>query len=125
MADQNPAVAEDAPNTAPNTADDDREFAIAGRAQDAIQASLLVAALEEAGIDAFTDADRDGMVEKLSAPAEGFPIKVPRADLEKATALVAEQKAALEADPAGGARAAEEASAAEEAASAAKVGAGG
>ena len=112
MADQIPVVAEEVPNTA----EDDREFAIAGRAQDAIQASLLVAALDEAGIDAFTDADRDGMVEKLSAPAEGFPIRVPLADLEKATALVAEQKAALEADPAGGARAAEEASAAEDAA---------
>ena len=117
MADQNPAVAEESPNTS----EDNREFAIAGRAQDAIQASLLVAALEEAGIDAFTDAARDGMVEKLSVPAEGFPIRVPLADLERASKLVAEAKAALESDPAGGARAADEASAAEEAAAAAKA----
>ena len=107
-----------APEESQPPAEDNREFAIAGRAQDAIQATLLVAALDEAGIDAFTDADRDGMVEKLSAPAEGFPIRVPLADLEKASALLAEQKAALEADPAGGARAADEASAAEEAAAA-------
>ncbi len=113
MADQNPAVAEEALTTAQNTADDDREFVVAGRARDSIQAGLLVAMLDEAGIDAFTDPDRDGMVEKLSAPAEGFPIRVPRVDLAKATALFIEQKAALEADPAGGALAAEEASAAE------------
>jgi hypothetical protein len=114
MADLNAVVAEEAPN--PNPAEDDREFAIAGRAQDSIQAGLLVAALEEAGIDAFTDPDRDGMVEKLSAPAEGFPIRVPLADLDRASKLLAEAKAALESDPAGGARAADEASAAEEAA---------
>ena len=118
MADLNPVVAEEAPNSAQNTAEDDREFAIAGRAQDAIQAEVLVAALEEAGIDAFTDADRDGMVEKLSAPAEGFPIRVPLADLQKAAALLAQAQAALDSDPAGGARAADEASAAEEAAAA-------
>ena len=94
---------------------DPGELAIAGRAQDSIEADLLVDALEEAGIAAFVDADRKGMVEKLSSPAEGFPIRVPAKDLERAIALLAEHKTALEADPEAGARAADEAEAAEEA----------
>ena len=100
----------------PDLREDDAEFAVAGRAQDGLQADLLVEALDEAGIDAFVDSDRDGMVEKLSAPAEGYPIKVPIQDLQRATALLVEIKAALESDPEAGARAAEEAQEAEAAA---------
>jgi hypothetical protein len=101
--------------------DDPGEFAIAGRAQDFLQADLLVAALEEADIDAFVDADRDGMVEKLSSPAEGYPIRVPLKHLAAASKLLEERKAALEADPEAAARAADEAQAAEEAGSAASA----
>ena len=116
MADQPSAAAVATDPSLPDQREDDRDFAVAGRAQDAIQAELLVDALEEAGIDAFVDADRDGMVEKLSSPAEGYPIKVPLRDLERGSALLAERKAALEADPEAGARAAEEAQEAEAAA---------
>ena len=115
MADLPDAAAAPAPER-PNTADDDAEFAVAGRAQDALQAGLLVDALEEAGIDAFVDADRDGMVEKLSSPAEGYPIRVRLEDLARGRVLLEERKAALEADPEAGARAAEEAQEAEAAA---------
>ena len=89
-------------------AEDDREFAVAGLANDMLEADLLVSACEEAGIDAFVDAARDGMVEKLSAPSENFEIRVPIKDLERAKVLVAERKAALESDPEGWAKAAEE-----------------
>ena len=116
MADPSNAAAVAGDPSLPDLREDDRDFAVAGRAQDAIQADLLVDALEEAGIDAFVDSDRDGMVEKLSSPAEGYPIKVPRKDLERGSALLAERKAALEADPEAGARAAEEAQEAEAAA---------
>ena len=108
MADQ--PVADAAEETQPQ-GEDDREFAEAGRAADALQGDLLVSYLEEQGIEAFVDAARDGMVEKLSAPAEGFPIKVPVKDREKAAELIAERKAALEEDPEAASRAAEEESA--------------
>jgi hypothetical protein len=95
--------------------DDPGEFGVAGYASDSIQADLLVDALEDAGIDAFLDGDRAGMVEKLSSPAEGYPIRVPLKSLEAAGKLIAERKAALEADPEAAGRAADEAQLAEEA----------
>ena len=88
--------------------EDDREFAEAGRAANALQAELLVSYLEEQGIEAFVDPARDGMVEKLSSPAEGFPIKVPAKDVESAAAMIAARKAALDEDPEAASRAAEE-----------------
>jgi hypothetical protein len=94
---------------------DPGDYAVAGNARDALEADLIVDALEEAGISAFVDSERKGMVEKLAAPAEGYPVRVPAKDLEKARALFEERKAALEADPDAAARAAEEAEAAEEA----------
>ena len=114
MADQ-PLVDADAAEETQPQGEDDREFAVAGRAHDALQADLLVSYLEEQGLEAFVDADRDGMVEKLSAPADGFPIRVPAKDLEKAAGLLAERKAALEEDPEAASRAAEEESAKSEA----------
>ena len=45
---------------------------------------------------------------------DGFNILVPQRDLEKALKLLEERRAALEADPEGAARAAEEEEAAEE-----------
>lgn len=89
-------------------AEDNREFAVAGLAQDAIEAELLKGFCEEAGIDAFVDAARDGMVEKLSAVSEKFEIRVPLRDVEKAKVIIAERKAAIEADPEGWAKAAED-----------------
>lgn len=87
--------------------DDNREFAAAGLANDAIEAALLVTACEEAGIDAFVDAARDGMVEKVSAPSEKFEIKVPIKDVDAARQLISERRAALESDPEGWQKAAE------------------
>lgn len=88
--------------------DDNREFAVAGLANDAIEAELLVRACEDADIDAFVDAARDGMVEKLSAVSEKFEIRVPLKDLEAAQKVIAERRAALEGDPAGWQKAAED-----------------
>jgi hypothetical protein len=94
--------------------EDPGDFAVAGQAKDALQARLLADALDQAGIPAFVDAARDGMVRLLAAPAEGFLLRVPARDLERATALLEEHRAALESDPEAGARAADEAEAAEE-----------
>ena len=88
--------------------DDNREFAVAGLANDALEAELLVDACEEAGIDAFVDAARDGMVEKLSAPSEKFEIRVPIKELEAARKIIGERRAALESDPQGWEKAAED-----------------
>lgn len=88
--------------------DDNREFAVAGLANDAIEAELLRTACEDADIDAFVEAARDGMVEKLSAVSEKFEIRVALKDLEAAQKLITERRAALEGDPAAWQKAAED-----------------
>jgi hypothetical protein len=95
--------------------DDERDFVSAGIAQDAIEADLLRRICEDAGIEALVDSSRAGMVDKLSAPAEGWRIFVAAQDLPRARELITANRAALEADPEAGARAAEAAEAAEEA----------
>jgi len=104
-----------ASDAAQRTNEDERELVSAGTAQDAIEADLLRRACEAEGILVLVEAARGGMVEKLSSPSESWTLRVPTADLSRATALIAETRAALEADPDGGARAAEAAEAAEEA----------
>ncbi|MBS2023865.1 MAG: DUF2007 domain-containing protein [Deltaproteobacteria bacterium] len=88
--------------------DDNREFAVAGLANDAIEAELLVDACDEAGIDAMVAAGRSGMVDKLAAVSETFEIRVAAKDLEAAQKIIAERKEALEQDPEGWSKAAEE-----------------
>ena len=77
-------------------------------------AQLLVAACEEADIPAILQSPRSGPVGTIASPVDGFNILVPQRDLEKALKLLEERRAALEADPEGAARAAEEEEAAEE-----------
>jgi len=98
----------------PDTPFDPGDFVLAMSADDQMEAQLLVAACEEAGIPAILQSPRSGPVGTISSPVDGFNILVPKRDLEKATKLLEEQKAALEADPEGAARAAEEEEAAEE-----------
>jgi hypothetical protein len=50
----------------------------------------------------------------ISSPVDGFNILVPKRDLDRAMKLLQEHKAALEDDPEGAARAAEEEEAAGE-----------
>jgi hypothetical protein len=101
--------------------DEGGDFVQAGVAEDQIQANLLLSACEDAGIPALVRAVRDSMVGKLDSPANGLAIMVRTADFERARALLADQKAALEADPEAAARAAEAAEEQEAAEEAAKA----
>ena len=93
---------------------DPGEFEWAISADDQIEAQLLVAACEEAGIPVILNSKRAGMVGPVASPVEGYDLLVPRADLEKARTLLQERMDALEADPEGAARAAEDEEAASE-----------
>lgn len=94
---------------------DPGDFVVAITADDQSMAQLLVSACEEQGIQAIVQSARSGMVGTIASPVEGFNILVPQRDLAKAQPLLQERRAALEADPEGAARAAEEEEAAEEA----------
>jgi hypothetical protein len=98
------AEAEDAPETP----FDPGEFELAIAAEDQMEAELLISACEEAGIPAILQSPRSGSVGTIASPVDGFNILVPRRDLARAQALLADRKQALEADPEGAARAAEE-----------------
>jgi Putative prokaryotic signal transducing protein len=87
---------------------DPGEFVLALAAEDQMESQLLVSACEEAGIPAIVQSPRSGPVGTIASPVDGFNILVPRRDLERARALLQERKQALEADPDGAARAAEE-----------------
>ena len=105
-----------------NEADDDIEedpvdpgdFAPAFVARDQLQAQLLIAACEEAGIPAILKSVRSGTVGKIDSPVEGLSILVPRRDLARAQEVLRERSAALDADPDGAAKAAEDEEAAGE-----------
>jgi len=90
------------------------EFEVAATAPDALEADLLSRACEDAGIPAIVRSPRSGLVGKLASPVEVFNILVPAREVDRARALIAERREALEADPEGAGRAAEEAEAAEE-----------
>jgi hypothetical protein len=98
----------------PETPNDPGEFVLADTVDDAIIAGLLVRACEEAGIPAIVQDPRDGVVGKLSSPVDSFRILVPGRDLERAQPILRSRREALEADPEGAGRAAEEAEAEEE-----------
>jgi hypothetical protein len=90
------------------TPEDPGEFELAITAEDQLEAQLLVAACEEAGIQVILKSKRAGTVGTLASPVDGFDILVPRKDLERARLVLEERKLALEADPDGAARAAED-----------------
>ena len=87
---------------------DPGEFSVALAAEDQMEAQLLVSACEEAGIPAILKSPRSGPVGTIASPVDGFNILVPRRELERARVLLQERQQALEADPDGAARAAEE-----------------
>ena len=93
---------------APETPFDPGDFVLAMAAEDQMQAQILVAACEDAGIPAILQSPRSGPVGTISSPVDGFNILVPQKDLERAMKLMEERRAALDADPEGAARAAEE-----------------
>ena len=101
---------------APETPFDPGDFILAMAAEDQMEAQILVAACEEAEIPAILQSPRSGAVGTIASPVDGFNILVPQKDLERAMKLLEERRAALEADPEGAARAAEEEEAAGEAA---------
>jgi hypothetical protein len=98
----------DADDDASDAPDDPGEFELAGTAPDSLEADLLWRALEDVGIPAIVHSPRSGVVGKLSSPVEVYNILVPARDLERARTLLAERRAALEADPEAAARAAED-----------------
>ena len=88
--------------------DDPGEFELAISADDQMEAQLLVAVCEEAGIPVILNSRRGGTVGTLASPVDGFDLLVPRSELERARRLLEERKQVLEADPDGAARAAED-----------------
>ena len=92
----------------PETPFDPGEFAVAVIAEDQMEAQILVTACEEEGIPVILQSARSGSVGTLASPVDRFHILVPRADLERARTLLEDRKRALEEDPDGAARAAEE-----------------
>jgi hypothetical protein len=99
---------------APETPFDPGDFVLAMAAEDQMAAQLLVQACEEADIPAILQSPRSGNVGTISSPVDGFHILVPQKDLARALPLLEERRAALEEDPEGAGRAAEEAELAEE-----------
>jgi hypothetical protein len=99
---------ESEPEDSPETPIDRGEFALAVIAEDQVEAELLVTACDEAGIPVILQSARSGSVGTIASPVDRFHILVPRADLERARPLLEERKRALEEDPDGAARAAEE-----------------
>jgi FAD/FMN-containing dehydrogenase len=87
---------------------DPGEFVLAVVAEDQMEAQLLVTACEEAGIPVILQSSRSGPVGTIASPVDGFNLLVPRKQLDRARALLEERKEALESDPEGAARAAEE-----------------
>jgi hypothetical protein len=84
------------------------DFVLALAAENQMEADLLVSACEEAGIPAIQQSPRSGPVGTIASPVDGFAILVPRKDADRAVRILTERKQALEADPEGAARAAEE-----------------
>jgi hypothetical protein len=93
--------------------EDPGEFAVAGSVPDSFEADLLSRALDEAGIPAIVHAPHSGMVGKIDSPVEVYNLLVPARELNRARLILAERRAALEADPEAAARAAEDAQEAE------------
>jgi len=77
---------------APETPFDPGDFELAMSAEDQMQAQLLVAVCEEAGIPAILQSPRSGPVGTISSPVDGFNILVPQKDLERAMKLMEERR---------------------------------
>ncbi len=99
----------------PETPIDPGDFELVMSADDSMEAGLLADACEEAGIPCILQSPRSGAVGTIASPVESFNLLVPKQDLDRARSLLAERKAALQADPEGAQRAAEEEEAAGEA----------
>jgi FAD/FMN-containing dehydrogenase len=99
---------ESEPEDPPEMPIDPGDFALAVVAEDQMEAQLLVTACDEAGIPVILQSARSGSVGTIASPVDRFHILVPRSDLERARTLLEERKRALEEDPDGAARAAEE-----------------
>jgi hypothetical protein len=84
------------------------DFVVAAAVADQFEAEILVQACGEAGIPALVTSPRSGLVGTMTSPVEAFLIQVPARDLSRARELLAERRAALESDPEGAARAAED-----------------
>ncbi len=97
------------PDDTPETPIDPGEFVVALAAEDQMEAQLLLAACEEAGIPAILQSPRSGPVGTIASPVDGFNILVPQKEADRAVTLMSERKRVLESDPSGAARAAEEA----------------
>ena len=98
----------------PETPFDPGDFVLVFQAEDQMQAQLLVAACEDADIPAILQSPRSGNVGTISSPVDGFNILVPQKDFERAQVLLRERSDALDADPDGAAKAAEDEEAAGE-----------
>jgi hypothetical protein len=90
------------------TPSDPGEFVVVVAAEDSMEADLLLSACEDAGIPAILQSPRSGPVGTIASPVDQFNILVPGKDAARASILLRERKQALEADPEGAARAAEE-----------------
>ncbi|HXN55538.1 MAG TPA: hypothetical protein VN874_04665 [Myxococcales bacterium] len=93
---------------------DPGDFEVAATAADSLEAEILVRACAEEHIPAILQSPRSGLVGTISSPVEAYVIQVPARDLDRARLLLAERRAALQSDPDGAARAAEEEEAASE-----------
>jgi len=91
----------------PENPNDPGDFVVAVAAEDFMEAQLLIAACEEAGIPVILQSPRSGPVGTIASPVDGFNILVPQKDLSRALVILDERKRVLEADPAGAERAAE------------------
>jgi|SRR5450432_178785 hypothetical protein len=98
----------------PETPFDPGDFVLVFQAEDQMQAQLLVAACEDADIPAILQSPRSGNVGTISSPVDGFNILVPQKDFARAQVLLRERSDALDADPVGAAKAAEDEEAAGE-----------
>jgi len=93
---------------------DPGNFVLVFQADDQMQAQILVSACEEADIPALLQSPRSGPVGTIASPVEAFHILVPQRDAARAKVLLEDRNAALEADPEGAAKAAEDEEAAGE-----------
>src|SRR5260370_41198328 len=91
---------------APETPFDPGDFGLAIAAEGQMEAQLLVAACEDAGIPAILQSPRSGPGGTISSPVDGFHLPWPERDLARAMKILDERPAALHADPEAAARAA-------------------
>lgn len=87
---------------------DREDFAPAATADDRFQADLLLQACQDLGIPALLLEPRSGMVGPLASPVDAFVVAVPGREVERARALLAQRRGALESSAEEGSRAAEE-----------------